>query len=175
MCLLIGRIRRAGSFQYLEIHAMRESPSHVGLRGTSLMPNTKQESPRAPGRVRTSPPPLAPILMMAFWMLLGGAAGIKLTQSMWRVLSLGAGEVSIAVPVGSVVGALVGALLGLISNPRLLVLLMAVFAGSTAGAVAGKLPWGDIGEIGGQVAGGLVGGIAWAVWLFVDGGKGRNL
>jgi len=73
--------------------------------------------------------------------------------------------------IGIVVGALVGALLGLISNPRLLVLLMAVFAGSTAGAVAGRLRWGDIGEIGGQVAGGLVGGIAWAVWLFVGGGR----
>lgn len=139
------------------------------------MGDTRQRSPQAPGPTPISTPPLAPILMMVFWMLLGGAAGIKLTQNMWRVLGLGAGEVSIAVPVGSVVGALVGALLGLISNPRLLVLLMAVFAGSTAGAVAGKLAWGDIGEIGGQVVGGLVGGIAWALWLFVDGGKGRNV
>lgn len=139
------------------------------------MGDTKQESPAASGPSPTSPPPFAPILMMIFWMLLGGAAGIKLTQSMWRVLGFGAGEVSIAVPVGSVVGALVGALLGLISKPRILVLLMAVFAGSTAGGVAGKLPWGDIGEIGGQVAGGLVGGIAWAVWLFVGGGRGRDL
>lgn len=139
------------------------------------MGDATQEPPGVPGPTRTNQPPLAPILMMIFWMLLGGAAGIKLTQSMWRVFGLGAGEVSIAVPVGSVVGALVGALLGLISNPRLLVLLMAVFAGSTAGAVAGKLPWGDIGEIGGQVAGGLVGGIAWAVWLFVGGVRGRVL
>jgi hypothetical protein len=113
--------------------------------------------------------------MMVFWMLLGGAAGIKLTQSIWRVLGLGAGEVSIAVPIGSVFGAIVGALLGLISNPRLLVLLMAVFAGSTAGAVPGRLVWGDIGEIGGQVLGGLVGGMAWAVWLFIGGGKGHAL
>jgi len=44
---------------------------------------------------------------------------------------------------------------------------MAVFAGSTAGAVAGRLPWGEMGEVGGQVAGGLVGGVTWAVWLFV--------
>jgi hypothetical protein len=133
----------------------------------------KSVQPAAP--TPTSPPPLAPILMMIFWMLLGGAAGIKLTQSIWRVLGWGAGEVSIAVPVGSVVGALVGALLGLISNPRVLVLLMAVFAGSTSGAVAGRLAWGDIGEIGGQVAGGLVGGVAWAVWLFLGGGKSRDL
>jgi hypothetical protein len=60
-----------------------------------------------------------------------------------------------------VVGAVGGAFLGLISNPRLLVLLMAVFAGSAAGAVAGRLRWEEIGEIGGQIAGGLVGGIAW--------------
>jgi hypothetical protein len=112
--------------------------------------------------------------MMAFWMLLGGAAGIKLAQSMWQLLGWGDGEVSIAVPVGGVVGALAGALLGLISNPRLLVLLMAVFAGSAAGAVAGELAWGDIGEIGGQVAGGLVGGIAWAAWLFFGRNKGPN-
>jgi len=106
--------------------------------------------------------------MMAFWMLLGGAAGIKIMQSIWRFLGVEVGELTIAVPVGGAVGALAGALLGLITNPRLLVLLMAVFAGASAGGVAGRLPWGDIGEIGGQVAGGLVGGIAWAI-LAVDG------
>ncbi len=58
-------------------------------------------------------------------------------------------------------------LLGLINDPRLLVLMMAVFAGASAGGVAGQLPWGDIGQIGGQIAGGLVGGVAWAIWLFV--------
>jgi hypothetical protein len=110
--------------------------------------------------------------MMTFWMLLGAAAGIKLSQSTWRLLGWGAGDVSIAVSAGGVVEALAGALLGLISNPRLLVLLMAVFAGSAAGAAAGKLPWGDIGEIGGQMAGGLVGAMAWFVWLFVEGRKG---
>ena len=105
--------------------------------------------------------------MMVFWMILGGAAGIKLMQSIWRFLAVDVGIVTIAVPVGGVVGALGGALLGIIWNPRLLVLMMAMYAGSAAGAVAGRLPWGDIGEIGGQVVGGLVGGIAWAVWLFV--------
>jgi hypothetical protein len=135
------------------------------------MKNTEQETPGAAGPSVPIPPPLAPILMMAFWMLLGGAAGIKLAQSMWQLLGWGDGEVSIAVPVGGIAGALAGALLGLISNPRLLVLLMAVFAGASAGAVAGKLPWGEVGEIGGQVGGGLVGGIAWAVWLFVESRK----
>jgi hypothetical protein len=139
------------------------------------MENTNQEAPGKALPTPSVPPPLAPLLMMTFWMLLGGAAGIKLAQSMWHLLGWGHGEVSIAVPVGGVVGALAGALLGLISNPRLLVLLMAVFAGSAAGAVAGQLAWGVIGEIGGQVAGGLVGGIAWTVWLFIGGRKGRNL
>jgi hypothetical protein len=123
------------------------------------------------GEPTASIPPLAPLLMMGFWMLLGGAAGIKLAQSAWQLFGWNAGNVAVAVPVGGVAGALVGALLGLISNPRLLVLLMAVFAGASAGAVAGKLPWGEIGEIGGQIAGGLVGGIAWAVWLFVVEGR----
>jgi hypothetical protein len=130
-------------------------------------PFGEEETLRGADRPTGPLPPLAPLLMMAFWMLLGGAAGIKIMQSIWRFFDLGIGEVAIAVPVGGVVGALAGALLGLISNPRLLVLLMAVFAGSAAGAVAGKLFWGEIGDFGGKVAGGLVGGIAWAVWLFI--------
>ena len=120
-------------------------------------------------------PPLAPVLMMAFWMLLGGAAGIRVAQSLWQLLDLGAGSVSVAVPVGGVAGAVVGGLLGLISNPRLLVLLMALFAGSAAGAVTGKVAWGEVGEVGGQVAGALVGGVAWAAWLYFGRGKDRAL
>lgn len=139
------------------------------------MEKARQEVPDAPGSTSPIPPVLAPVLMMGFWILLGGAAGIKIMQSLWHLLGVGVGEVTIAVPLGGVVGALAGALLGLISNPRLLVLLMAVFAGSSAGAVAGRLPWGDIGEIGGQIAGGLVGGIAWAVWLFIGSGSKPKL
>ena len=45
---------------------------------------------------------------------------------------------------------------------------MAVFAGSAAGGVAGKVAWEGIGEIAGHVAGGVVGGIAWAAWLFIE-------
>jgi hypothetical protein len=134
---------------------------------TSARPLGEEETLRRADRPASPLPPLAPLLMMAFWMFLGGAAGIKIMQSIWRFFDLGIGEVAIAVPVGGVVGALAGAFLGLISNPRLLVLLMAVFAGSAAGAVAGKLFWGEIGDIGGKVAGALVGGIAWAVWLFI--------
>ena len=139
------------------------------------MQNAEQEPPGSPRPTLPIPAPLAPVLMMIFWMLLGGAAGIKLAQSMWQLLGWEDGEVSIAVPAGGVVGAVGGALLGLISNPRLLVLLMAVFAGSAAGAVAGKVPWGEVGEIGGQVAGGLVGGIAWAMWLLIRGRKESTL
>jgi hypothetical protein len=121
-------------------------------------------------------PPLAPVLlMMSFWILLGAAAGIRLAQTLWQLFGLSFGDVAIAVPVGGGVGAVAGAYLGLISNPRVLVLLMAVFAGSAAGAVAGKVPWGDIGEISGQVAGAMLGATVWAVWLHLDRRKARRL
>lgn len=137
--------------------------------------DSNQEGPEARRPMPSAmPAPLAPLLMMAFWMLLGGAAGIKLAQSVWQFLGWLSGSVSIAVPAGAVMGALVGALLGLITQPRLLVLLMAVFAGASAGAVAGRLPWGGVGEVGGQVAGGVVGGMAWAVWLWVERKKDGN-
>jgi len=135
----------------------------------------EEETPRSANPPSLAIPPLAPALMMAFWMLLGGAAGIKIMQGVWGLLGVDVGAVAIAVPVGGVLGALAGALLGRISNPRMLVLLMAVFAGASAGAVAGKLPWGEIGEIGGQVAGGLIGGIAWAAWLFIVSRKESKL
>lgn len=136
------------------------------------MENPGQETGGSPSPTPLIPPPLAPLLMIAFWMLLGGAAGIKLAQSVWRLLGWGGGELSVAVPIGGAIGALVAVLLGLISNPRVLVLLMAVFAGATAGAVAGELAWGSIGNIGGLVVGGLLGATAWATWLVV--GRGRN-
>ena len=116
--------------------------------------------------------PVPPALMMVFGVLLGGAAGIKLCQSLWHLLGWDIGDVSVAVPVGGVVGGVVGAVVARISNPRVLVLLMAVFAGSSAGAVAGKLPWGEVGELAGQFVGGLIGGIAWGTWLYF--GRGRN-
>jgi hypothetical protein len=105
------------------------------------MKGTQQVVSDSTGSPKPIPPVLAPALMMVFWMLLGGAAGIKTMQSIWHLLRVDVGTVAIAVPVGGVVGALAGALLGLINNPRFLVLLMAVFAGSAAGGVAGRLPW----------------------------------
>jgi hypothetical protein len=133
--------------------------------GNSFMGDNPQSVPDVAPSTSPVAPVLAPVLMMAFWMLLGGAAGIKIMQGIWPFLGFAGGQVTVAIPIGGAVGALAGALLGLIRNPRWLVLLMAVFAGSAAGAVAGKVPWGEIGEIGGQVVGGLIGGIAWAVWL----------
>ncbi len=121
------------------------------------------------------PPVLAPRLMMVFWMLLGGAAGIKITETIWRCRGAEAGELVVPVSIGGVAGAFVGALLGLIQNPNVMVLLMAIFAGASAGGVAGELPWGDVGQIGGQIVGGLVGGIAWAIWLLVGRGKRARL
>ena len=139
------------------------------------MRDTEKAVSEAPKSTSPIPPVLAPILMMVFWMLLGGAAGIKIMESIWRVLGVEVGKVTIAVPIGGAVGALAGAFLGLIQNPRLLVLLMAIFAGASAGGVAGQLPWGDVGQIGGQFAGGLVGGIAWAIWLLMGRSKEPKL
>jgi hypothetical protein len=130
------------------------------------MADGKQDVRGAPLSIPPSPSPLAPILMMAFWMLLGGATGITAAQRLWHLFDLGAGDVAVAVPVGGVVGAAAGALLGLVTGPRLLVLLMAVFAGVAAGGVAGRLPWGAVGELAGQAIGGLLGATAWAIWLF---------
>ena len=47
--------------------------------------------------------------MTAFWILLGGAAGINAAQSLWHLLGLGAGEMAIAVPIGGGAGAMVTA------------------------------------------------------------------
>lgn len=105
----------------------------------------KDTPPTVPNGARLTtpvPPILAPNLMMVFWVLLGGAAGIKLTESIWRFRGAESGELTMAVSVGAGVGARAGALLGLIQNPHALVLLMAIFAGASAGGVAGELPGG---------------------------------
>lgn len=47
-----------------------------------------QVANRDPGEMPSATPsshsPLAPLMMMAFWMLLGGAAGIRAAQSIWQ-------------------------------------------------------------------------------------------
>ncbi len=131
------------------------------------MQNTQPAVPDVAKSTAPIPPILAPKLIMVFWMLLGAAAGIKMMESIWRVRGVDVGEFSIAVPVGGALGALTGVLLGLLESPRMLVLLMAVFACGSAGGVAGQLPWGAAGQIGGQIAGALVGAIAWAIWVFI--------
>jgi hypothetical protein len=131
----------------------------------------------APPETNTKTDPavsLAPALMMAFWALLGSAAGVKTAQGLWHLLGWG-GDLAVAVPVGAVAGAVVGALLGLITRPHLLVLLMAVFAGASAGGVAGQLIWGELGQFGGQAVGGLIGAAAWAAWLFLAQARDRPL
>jgi hypothetical protein len=133
--------------------------------------HTRREGAPAPSFPVPAVPVPAFILMMAFWTLLGAAAGINVMQGIWRVLGVSNSHLGVTVPVGAGVGGLAGLLLGLIRNPRVLVLLMAVFAGSAAGTVAGRLAWGDIGEISGQIVGGLVGGIAWATWLYLGRSK----
>ncbi len=134
---------------------------------------TDLESPSAPS-ADVPAPPLAAVMMLAFWVLLGAATGINVLQAVWRLFDWEVGEVSIAVPVGGGVGALGGALLGLVRDPRVPVLALAVFAGASAGAVAGRLPWGEVGEVSGGAIGALVGGIAWATWLFAGGAPARE-
>jgi hypothetical protein len=126
-----------------------------------------------------SPPllPIAPKLMLLFWMLLGAVAGITLAQQVWRLAGLTSGNFAIAVPVGAVGGALGGVLVGRITHPHLLVLVMALLAGWSVGALAGGLAWADIGQITGGFIGALVGGLTWGAWLLRRRGneiKGQN-
>ena len=66
------------------------------------MENANQEARGMPSATPPSPP--APVLMMVFWLLLGSAAGIKISQSLWQFLGWSDGEVSVAVPVGGSLG-----------------------------------------------------------------------
>ncbi len=126
-----------------------------------------------------SPPmlPMAPKLILLFWMLLGAVAGITLAQQVWRLAGLTAGLFAIAVPVGAVGGAVGGALVGRITRPHLLVLVMALLAGWSVGALGGGLAWAETGQIAGGFTGALVGGLTWGVWLLRRRGdeiKGQN-
>ena len=77
------------------------------------MEDAGHEVPDPPSPASPLPPVLAPVLMIVFWVLLGGAAGIKIMQSIWRFLGVEVGEVTIAVPIGGAVGALARSALGL--------------------------------------------------------------
>ncbi len=114
-----------------------------------------------------SPPllPLAPKLMLVFWMLLGAVAGVKLAQGVWRMAGWSTGAIAIAVPAGGVAGSIAGGLIGRITRPALLVLIMALLAGWSLGALAGGLVWAETGQFAGGSIGALVGGLAWTLWL----------
>jgi hypothetical protein len=109
--------------------------------------------------------PLAPRLMLAFWMLLGSVAGINLALGIWRVAELSVEAFALAVPVGALVGAVGGGLVGQITKPRLLVLVMAMLAGWSMGALVGGFGWAELGQIAGGLTGSLTGGLIWAAWL----------
>jgi hypothetical protein len=113
-----------------------------------------------------SPPllPMAPRLMLLFWMLLGAVAGVTLMQGVWKLAGLTSGTFAIAVPVGAVGGAMGGGLMGRITRPHLLVLVMALLAGWSVGAMSGGLAWAEAGKIAGGFLGALAGGLTWTVW-----------
>ena len=113
-----------------------------------------------------SPPlvPMAPKLISLFWMLLGAVAGVTLAQAVWKLAGLTAGAITIAVPIGAVGGAVRGGLIGRISRPHLLVLVMALLAGWSVGAMCGGLAWAETGKIAGGFLWALVGGLTWTVW-----------
>jgi hypothetical protein len=131
--------------------------------------------------VKASPPPaappllpLAPRLMLAFWALLGAVAGINLAQVLWRLAGVSTGAVTVAVPVGAVAGAVGGGLVGLITGPRLLVLIMALLAGWSVGALVGRLAWDETGHLAGALTGALLGALTWGVWLRSRWGNEKN-
>jgi hypothetical protein len=130
-----------------------------GSPGEEVKPSVKTNTPSTPPLL-----PLAPKLMLLFWMLLGAVAGITLAQQVWRIVGLSAGIFAIAVPIGVVGGAVGGGLVGRITRPHLVVLVMALFAGWSVGAMGGGLAWAETGQIGGGFLGALAGGLIWAVW-----------
>ena len=131
-------------------------------RSNSQVAKPQRNSPLPP-----VPPllPMAPKLMLVFWMLLGCVAGITLAQSVWRMAGLSTGAFAIALPVGAVAGMVAGGLVGQITRPHLLVLVMALLAGWSVGALGGGLAWAETGQIAGGFIGALVGGLTWPVWL----------
>jgi hypothetical protein len=117
-----------------------------------------------------SPPllPLAPKLMLVFWMLLGAVAGVKLAQELWPMAGWTSGTIAGGVPIGAVAGAAAGGLIGRITRPSLLVLIMALLAGWSLGALAGGLVWAETGQFAGGSIGALIGGLAWTLWLLQE-------
>jgi hypothetical protein len=132
-----------------------ESPSE------EAKPQGKAHTPSAPPSLL----PLAPKLMLVFWILLGVVAGVKLAQGMWPMAGWTSGTIAGAVPIGAVAGVAVGALIGRITRPSLLVLIMALLAGWSLGALTGGLAWSQIGQFTCGLLGLLIGGLTWTLWL----------
>lgn len=138
------------------------------LRGPRNGNTCEQANLRVKANSPAAPPPLLPLapkLMLVFWMLLGAVAGVKLAQGVWRMAGWNTGAIAIAVPAGAVVGATAGGLIGCITRPSLLVLIMALLAGWSLGALAGGLVWAETGQFAGGPIGALVGGLTWTLWL----------
>src|SRR5579871_6494301 len=109
-------------------------------RGSRDGNTCEQASSRVNANSPAVPPPLLPLapkLMLVFWMLLGAVAGVKLAQGVWRMAGWNTGAIAIAVPAGAVAGSIVGGFIGRINRPSLLVLIMALLAGWSLGALAG--------------------------------------
>lgn len=142
-----------------------DSTTQRGLRDGST---GEQANLRVNANSPAAPPPLLPLapkLMLVFWMLLGAVAGVKLAQGVWRMAGWNTGAVAIAVPAGAVAGAIAGGFIGRITRPSLLVLIMALLAGWSLGALAGALAWAETGQFAGGSIGALVGGLTWTLWL----------
>jgi hypothetical protein len=93
---------------------------------TRCKPRDRMNAEGAKQRVQSqtppvSPPllPMAPRLVLLFWMLLGAVAGVTLAQGVWKLAGLTTGVFAIAVPVGAVGEAVGGGLIGRITRPHL--------------------------------------------------------
>jgi hypothetical protein len=128
----------------------------------------EETEPRVETNTPSAPPPLLPLaqkLMLLFWMLLGAVAGVKLAQGVWRMAGWSTGDLAVAVPAGAVAGAVAGGLIGRITRPSLLVLIMALLAGWSLGALVGGLVWAETGQFAGGSIVALAGGLIWTLWL----------
>lgn len=110
--------------------------------------------------------PMDPRLVILFGMLLGAVAGVTFAQVVWKLAGLTVGAITIAVPVGGIGGAVGGGLIARITSPQLLVLVMALLAGWSVGALSGGLAWAETGKLAGGFLGMLLGGLTWTVWWY---------
>lgn len=142
-----------------------DSTIQRGLRDGSPSEEAKPQGKGPTPSVPQTLLPLAPKLMLVFWMLLGAVAGVKLAQELWPMAGWTSGAIAGGVPIGAVAGAAAGGILGRITRPSLLVLIMALLTGWSLGALTGGLAWAHIGQFAGGLLGMLIGGLTWTLWL----------